>query len=431
MHHTADRIRRARRTSAAMALSLAAAMGVAAMSSVTSAQAPGEQAPARGQGQGRGRGIQASPYPVLPLGSDLPTFSLPGVDGRNHGPEEFKNAKLLAVMFESNHCPASLAYQERVHELLAKYQDRGFRLMLINPNNPKAVRLNELGYTDMSDSFEEMKVRARFYGWTLPYLYDGDTQTLSMKFGAVATPHIFIFDDQRKLRYQGAIDDSRNRAGVQQRYAADAIEALLAGRPVPVAETRALGCSTKWVTTSVAGVEDEMKAIQATPVTLTPIDAAGVAALRKNATSNKLVVVSFWQTGDRVSEQQFADLQTSYRMYAGSPRPVDVVTVSTDPMSRSAAVLAYLKERAATTTNRQWSGDAAALVQAFGLKWNINQPFTAVIDAGGNLVYQKAGAIDIREVRRVILSNIPDNPSWPGIRDHFKDVLARMASARR
>jgi hypothetical protein len=368
----------------------------------------------------------------LPLGTDLPAFSLLGVDDRRHGPDEFASAHLLAIMFESNHCPASLAYQDRVHELLAKYQDRGFRLILINPNNPKAVRLNELGYTDMSDSFEEMKVRARFYGWTLPYLYDGETQTIAMKFGAVATPHIFIFDEQRKLRYQGAIDDSRNSAGVKQRYAADAIEALLAGRPVPVAETRALGCSTKWISTSVAGVEDEMKAIQATPVSLTPIDGPGVEALRKNATSSKLVVVSFWRTGDRVSEKQFADLQTSYRMYAGSPRPVDFVTVSTDPMSRSAAVLAYLKGQAATTTNRQWaSTDGAALQRAFGLKWNVNQPFTAVIDAGGNLVYQKAGAIDIREVRRVILSNIPDNPSWPGIKDHFKAVLERTASARR
>ena len=78
----------------------------------------GTAAAPRGAARGRGRGIQAPLYPVLPIGLDLPDFSLPGVDGKRHAPKEFKGAKVLAVMFESNHCPASLAYQERVHELL-------------------------------------------------------------------------------------------------------------------------------------------------------------------------------------------------------------------------------------------------------------------------------------------------------------------------
>jgi hypothetical protein len=399
------------------------AVGAALSLTIVSAQAP-----APGQGRGTGRGIQAPAYPVLPLGSDLPHFSLPGVDGKNHSPAELRSAKILAVMFESNHCPASLAYQERVHELLATYKTRGFGLMLINPNNPRAVRLNELGYTDMNDSFDEMKVRARFYNWTLPYLYDGETQTTGMKFGAVATPHIFIFDAERKLRYQGAIDDSRNSAGVKLRYAADAIEALLAGRQVATPETRALGCTTKWIDRSIAGVEDEMKAIQATPVSLTPIDAAGLKALRANATSNKTTIVSFWRTGDRLSEAQFADLQTSFRMYSLSPRPVDMVTVSLDAPDQSAKVLAYLKSQYATSTNRQFATtDVAPLQAAFGLKWNPSQAFTVIIDPAGNITYQKQGRIDIREVRRVVLTTVPDNPSWPGIQDYYKKVVARMA----
>jgi hypothetical protein len=304
-------------------------------------------------------------------------------------------------------------------------------MILINPNNPRAVRLNELGYTDMSDSFEEMKVRAKFYGWTLPYLYDGETQTTAMKFGAVATPHIFLFDEQRKLRYQGAIDDSRNAANVKQHYAADAIEALLNGRPVATPETRALGCTTKWID-KATGVEEEMKAIQATPVTLTPIDAAGLKALRENATSNKTLIVSFWHTGNRLSEAQFADLQTSFRMYSLSPRPVDMVTVSTDAPNKSDAVLAYLKSQFATSTNRQLaSTDMAAMQSAFGMKWNAAQPFTVVIDPSGKVAYQKEGAIDIREVRRVILSTVPDNPSWPMIQNYYKNVLAKMAAGKK
>ena len=174
-----------------------------------------------------------------------------------------------------------------------------------------------------------------------------------------------------------------------------------------------------------------MKAIQTTPVSLAPIDAAGLKALRANATSNKTMVVSFWRLGNRLSEAQFADLQTTYRMYSLSPRPVDMVTVSTDSPEKEAAVLAYLKGQHATTTNRHLApADTAAMQTAFGLKWNPVQPFTVVIDPSGRVAYQKQGAIDIREVRRVILSTVPDNPSWPGIKDYYTKVLARMAARR-
>ena len=386
--------------------------------------APGErgQAPA-------GRGIQAV-YPVLPIGATLPDFSLLGIDGKRHSPKQYAAAKVLAIAFESNHCPASIAYEQRIHELYDAYRGKGVQIVAINPNNPKAVRLNELGYTDMTDSFEEMKLRAAFMELPWPYLYDGENQALSMKLGAVATPHIFIFDQERKLRYQGAIDDSRAAAQVKERYAANAIDAVLAGRPVPVAETRAIGCSTKWISSSVAGVEAEMKAIQATPVTLSAIDKDGLDALRKNASSQKTLLVSFWQTANRISQDQFADLQTTYRMYAGSKRPMDMVTVSMDPPAANTAVLDYLKKQHATTRNVQMATDAAAVQAAFGMKWNPAQPFTVVIAPGGQVLYQKEGRIDIYEVRRVILASIPDAPGWPGIHEYYKAAVARTAAKK-
>lgn len=400
---------------------------------ICAALALAARAPAEGWQQGEGRrGIQPSAYPVLPIGAALPDFSLLGVDGRRHSPKEYAAARVLAVVFESNHCPASIAYEHRVHELYDKYRSRGVQVVAINPNNPKAVRLNELGFTDMNDSFEEMKLRAAFMQLPWPYLYDGETQAVSKVFGAVATPHIFVFDQDRRLRYQGAIDDSRAAAQVKQRYAADAIEAVLAARPVAVAESRALGCTTKWLEKSVDGVEKEMQAIQATEVKLTMIDPAGLKALRDNATSKKTVLVSVWQAGNKVSQAQFEPLQTTYRMYAGSRRPVDVVTVSTDPAAKSTAAHEYLKRQYATTTNFQVaSGSAADVMAAFGLKWNAAQPFTVVIGPDGKVLFQKEGAIDIYEVRRVILASIPDEPAWPGIHEYYNAALARMAQGRR
>lgn len=393
--------------------------------------ASGTPGAARGEGrQGRaGRGIQAL-YPVLPIGSALPDFSLLGIDGKRHTPQEYEKAKVLVVMFESNHCPASIAYEHRMLELYKAYGSRDVRFIAINPNNPKAVRLNELGYTDMTDSFEEMKLRAAFMDLPWLYLYDGETQALSMKMGAVATPHIFIFDQERKLQYQGAIDDSRAVAQVKQRYAANAIDELLAGRPVSVRETRALGCSTKWISTSVAGVEEEMKAIQDAPVTVAPVAADGLRALRQNASSGKTLLVSVWSTANPASVTQFGALQTTFRMYAGSGRPMELITVSTDASATSAAVLEFLKAQHATSRNLQ-AASAAEAQAAFGLKWNAAQPLTLVVGPDGQVLYQKEGRIDIYEVRRIILASFPEVPSWPGIRDYYTDAVARTAAKKR
>ena len=133
-------------------------------------------------------------------------------------------------MFESNHCPVSQLYESRIEKLYEDYRSKGVTLVAINPNNPKTVRLDELGYTDVTDSLPEMKLRAQLRGIAWPYLYDGDTQALSMKFGAVATPHIFIFDQERKLRYQGRIDDNQREELVKTHDARNALDALLAGR---------------------------------------------------------------------------------------------------------------------------------------------------------------------------------------------------------
>lgn len=370
------------------------------------------------------RGIQAPEYPVLPTGAPLPDFALPGVDGKVHKSGEYSKAKVLAVLFESVHCPVSINYEARAEQLYNDYKNKGVALVAINPNNPKAIRLNELGYTDMSDSLPEMKIRTAFRGITWPYLYDGDTQVTSMKFGAVATPHIFIFDRERKLRYQGALDDNQRPSDVKTHYARDAIDALLADREVPVAATRAFGCTTKWMSKKT-GVEEEMAQIQAAPVKLDMVDADGLKALRANAGTGKTMLVSFWSTGCALCVTQFLDLENSYRMYRR--RPFDFTTVSTDPPGKNAEVLAFLRTQYAGGPNKQLaSADPSALQAAWGAKWHPAAPYTVVIAPDGKVLYQKEGKIDILEVRRVILSSIPDSQGYPGNQAYFQDAVGRM-----
>ena len=191
---------------------------------------------------------------TLEIGAKAPDFALPGVDGKTHRPADFADAKVLAVVFTCNHCPTAQAYEERLVKLHADYKDRGVALVAISPNDSKAVRLDELGYTDVGDSLEDMKIRAKDRDFKFPYLYDGDDQKVSAAYGVLATPHVFIFDAKRKLRYVGRVDDSDIKK-VKSHDARNAIDALLAGKPVPVETTRVFGCSTKWSDKRASAVE--------------------------------------------------------------------------------------------------------------------------------------------------------------------------------
>ena len=134
--------------------------------------------------------------------------ALPGVDGKTHKLAEYDQAKVLVVVFTCNHCPTAQAYEGRIAKLAADYKDKGVALVAISPNDPKAVRLDELGYTDLSDSLEDMKIRAKDKGSNSPTSMTATSRKSSKAYGPVATPHVFVFDAERKLRYVGRVDDN-------------------------------------------------------------------------------------------------------------------------------------------------------------------------------------------------------------------------------
>ena len=380
-------------------------------------------APASLQSQTPGRGIQSDrEFPVLPIGSPLPEFDLPGIDGKNHRSSEYASSRLLAVVFESNHCPVSQLYEARIDKLHEEYGRKGVVFVAINPNNPKTVRLDELGYTDVTDSLPEMKLRAQARGISWPYLYDGDTQATSMKFGAVATPHLFIFDHERKLRYQGRIDDNQREELVEVHDARNALDALLARRPVPVRETKTFGCTTKWLS-KASGVEQEWARIQKEPVTVGMVGVDELKRMRANPT-DKVMLVRFWSTGCADCTRDFFDLETTYRMYR--QRAFDLVTISTDPPAESAAVMEFLRKQHASSPNKQFgTSDRATLQAAWGEKWTLGAPLTMVIAPGGGVLYKKEGAIDILEVRRVILASMPDTSGYIGSKAYWMKAVAQ------
>ena len=348
--------------------------------------------------------VQADPpgLTTIAIGAPAPDFSLPGVDGRTYSLKDFASSRVLVVLFTCNHCPTAQAYEARIAKLHADYSAKGVALVAISPNDPAAVRLDELGFTDLGDSFEDMKIRARDHKFAYPYLYDGKTQATAIAYGVLATPQVYVFDAERKLRYVGRFDDSEVKT-VTSHDTINAVDAVLAGKPVPVEKTRVFGCSTKWAEKQADAARSLAK-WDAEPVAIGTIDNEGVAKLVKNDTKN-LLVVNVWATWCGPCINELPEFVTMNRMYRS--RNFKLVTISMDELDQKDAALKVLREHHLSNTNyilKTTSKDAFA--EALDKEWPGPLPYTLVIAPGGKVLYRKVNEINPLEVKRAIVDQI-------------------------
>ena len=345
--------------------------------------------------------------PTLAIGAPAPDFCLSGVDGQSHCLKDYASAKVLMIAFICNHCPTSQLYETRIKQIAEDYKARGVAVVAIEPNNPDAVRLDEMGYTDVGDSFEEMKIRAAYRHFNFPYLYDGEDQKTSNLYGPTATPHVFIFDEKRKLRYEGRVDNSSRETLVSQRDARLAIDALLAGKSVPIAKMPSVGCSTKWIYKE-EGHREELAEIEKQPVKLKTASADDLKALRKNSTG-KLLLVDFWATWCGPCRKELPKFETMYRMYGH--RAFDLVTVSINYPDEKPGVEKVLNAEHATSTNLiLGSTDIYAQLAAFDPEWNAAVPYTLLIRPDGTLAYKvQSSNVDPLQLKRMIIANLVDD----------------------
>jgi len=345
----------------------------------------------------------ADEHKTLEIGASAPDFKLQGIDGKTYTLESFKNAKVLAVVFICNHCPTSQAYEKRLIKMTSDYAAKGVSMVAINPNNPAALRYDELGYSDVGDSFDEMKIRARDAHFNFPYLYDGETEIASKEYGPVSTPHIFIFDQNRKLRYQGRIDDMENpeKAPVND-DARNAINALLAGKEVPVKTTKVFGCSVKWIEKKDWIQKAEVQWAKE-PVSLQQVDEKGLADLLQNKT-DKLRLINVWATWCVPCVQEFSDLVYLNHLYRD--RGLQLVTVSSDDAKNKDKALTFLQKKQASGLNYIYSGDSKyKMIEAIDPKWQGALPYTIIIEPGGKVIYAKEGAFDLETLKKVIFDD--------------------------
>lgn len=347
------------------------------------------------------RAQEIHPEPkTLPIGSQAPDFKLKGVDNKIYSLKDFKTAKVLVVVFSCNHCPTAQAYQDRLNSIYSTYTPKGVSIVVISSNSIKSLNLWEQGWSDLDDSYEAMKIRAKDKNFKFPYLYDGDDQKTAIAYGPVATPHAFVFDKDRKLQYAGCIDESMENG--KGEVLSSAIDAVLEGTKIEKPVTKVFGCSTKWAW-KTEGTNKLYKEWAALPVSLENIDAGGIKNLIINK-SEKLILVNVWATWCGPCVQEFPDFVIIDRIYRS--RQFEFVSINADKLSRKDYVLKFLQKNEASNKNYIFSSDNnSELVESVDSQWSGALPYTMLIEQGGNIIYRNQGPINMVEMRKLIANN--------------------------
>lgn len=339
---------------------------------------------------------------TLEIGSVAPDFELPGVDGKYHSLSDYDAAKVLVILFTCNHCPTAQAYEERIKMITADYMDKNVQVVAISPNSPLGLLYEELGYSDLGDTFEEMVIRAADQEFNFPYLYDGDDQKVTLAYGPVATPHAFVFDKERKLHYVGRIDDSEKPGTGHGEDLRHAIDQVLEDRPVEVPVTKTFGCSTKWGwKTKMRSKIDKEWAQQ--EVQLMETDTEGIRALFRNDT-DKLRLINIWATWCGPCRLEYPEFIVVQRMFGA--RDFEFVSISADDLSKKERALKFLEKAQSAVSNYiAATKNKYELIEAVDEAWNGALPYTVLIEPGGNVVWRHQGEADFRELKRTIVDH--------------------------
>jgi thiol-disulfide isomerase/thioredoxin len=343
----------------------------------------------------------AHPEPItLEIGSTAPDFILKGTDDQMHALQDYQKSKVLVIIFSCNHCPVAQAYEDRMIGICNDYKNRDVAFVVISPNSVKSLNYWEMGWSDLGDSFEEMKIRANDKNFPFPYLYDGDDQLVSIAYGPAATPHSYVFDNNRILRYNGRIDASQE-AGKGEDLR-NAIDAVLSGNKVEQPVTKVFGCSTKWAW-KMEYTDKLYKEWAVLPVNLAETGLDSIKVLVKN-NSDKLRLINVWATWCGPCVIEFPDLVIIDRIYRS--RQFEFVSISTDKLSRKDNVLKFLKQQEASNKNYIYSGENIYdLIETIDPQWQGALPYTLVVEPGGKVIYRMQGTINMIEVRKLIVNN--------------------------
>ena len=339
---------------------------------------------------------------LLEIDAVAPDFRLPGVDGNFYSLKDFNEAKVLVIIFTCNHCPTAQAYEERIKHIVDDYAEKSVLVVGISPNSVSALLLEELGYSDMGDSYEDMKIRAKDMAYNFVYLYDGDTQETSIKYGPVATPHAFVFDKNRGLKYTGRLDNSEKPGTANAEDLRNAIDAVLNNDEIQNPVTKTFGCSVKWGW-KMSWTNKVNQDWENMPVDLKEIDKAGIIDLMKNDT-DKLRLVNIWATWCGPCVIEYPDFIKIHRMY--KERDFEFISISADKSDSKDKALKFLQNKHSAVDNYIFSeDDIYQLIEAVDSDWDGALPYTVLLEPGGKVHFKEMGTIEPLELKRTIVDH--------------------------
>jgi len=346
--------------------------------------------------------IEKQEINTLKIDEEAPDFNLPDISGKFFTLNDFKKADVLVIIFTCNHCPTAQAYEDRIVRFTNDYKDKDVQMVAIMPTSVYGLLLEECGYSDLDDTYESMKIRAKDKGFNFPYLYDGDDQRVSIKYGPVATPHAFVFNRERKLKYVGRIDASEKPGTANAEDLRAAVDAILNDQEVENPLNKAFGCSIKWSwkTDWTEKVNNEWDSRE---IVLKKIGIEELEELKKN-TTEKLLLMNIWATWCAPCVLEYPELVKLKRMYGN--RSFEFVSVSADNPDEYDKVLAFLQSKNSALNNYIFNQqDKYALIEAVDSDWNGALPYSLLIEPGGKIIFSNQGIVDLLELKRIIVEN--------------------------
>jgi thiol-disulfide isomerase/thioredoxin len=333
--------------------------------------------------------IEQQDVETLKIGDPTPGFNLPDISGRYYSLKDFSKSDVLVVIFTCNHCPTAQAYEDRIIRFTGEYKDKGVDVVAISPTSMYGLLLEECGYSDLDDSYESMQIRARDKGFNFPYLYDGDDQAVSIKYGPTATPHAFVFDRERKLQYVGRIDSSEKPGTANNENVENPV-------------TKSFGCSIKW-SWKTEWTEKVNKEWNEKEIGLENLDVPGIEQLKENR-SEKLRLINVWATWCGPCIIEYPELVKLQRMYGA--RAFEFISLSADDPDNRSDVLAFLESKHSAVTNYIFTGgDKYTLIEAVDPEWDGALPYTLLIEPGGKIIYSNPGVVDLLELKKTIVEH--------------------------
>ena len=331
---------------------------------------------------------------------DMPPFRLLGADGHIYDSTKFNKSELLAIVFLSNHCPTSQIFQHRIIRLATEYRSKGLSVIAISPNDPEAILPDELSHSALGDTLPEMAVRAQELQYPFPYLYDGKTQEVAKAYGVRVTPHAFLFDKKRKLRYSGRIGDPKNPEREDREELRIAINSLIQGIEPSVVRGLVFGNSIKWTKDRIIA-ERARERFSRESVYLKSANTRTLQFVRKNNSKQpKLIYV--WSILDKNNRQELLQLATIYKIYR--KRGLKLFTICVDGNKFSDVAHKLLNETQSSGTNYICSGtEISPLVDLRAEKGIKTTPFLGLLTPDAKVFYRSTKGLDSLAIKRNII----------------------------